>query len=155
MTSASEEPEDTVLFASLQKLHQQQLQMLHLMELVQVLLVQLKLLPLDPIAVESPQLLLLLAVKWVMETIWKLSVFKMVLDPPLQQELQPPSLESVEYYGMPLLPLIRPPMPQPAPMPLHSKLESILTMMRPLLLLQLVLHLHWLTLTIVKTVQLP
>merc|ERR1711862_235887 len=38
---------------SLQKLHQQ---MLHLMELVQVLLVQLKQLPLDPIAVESPQL---------------------------------------------------------------------------------------------------
>merc|ERR1719232_1422481 len=103
------------------------------MELVQVLLVQLKLLPLDPIAVESPQLLLLLAVKLVMETIWKLSVFKMVLDPPLQQELQPPSLESVEFYGMPLLPLTRPPMPQPAPMPLHSKLESILTMMRPLL----------------------
>ena len=63
MTSASEEPEDTALFVSLQKLHQQQQQMLHLMELVQVLLVQLKQLPLDPIAVGSPQLLLLLAVK--------------------------------------------------------------------------------------------
>merc|ERR1719270_473302 len=122
MTSASEEPEDIVLFASLQKLLPPPPQILHHLASVLVLWQLFKLLPLDPTVLVSLQLMQLLLQMLVLETIWRLSVFRMVLVRPLQQELQPPSLESVEHSGMQQLPQIRSPMLQPAPMPLHSKL---------------------------------